>query len=254
MAARGLFRPRVSPADPKGRLMSDRNALKSALAAVARIVLLVLLCVASPLPAAEIPDCQRMLLNGEYAECLKATEEALKQNRYGEAWPILKAQAELLTGQSEAANQTVATALTRYNWSVRLRWLGREAALRSGNAEAGQKFFDEAKDLSEKFAWRYTDAEEMVVLGRVDLLNGIDARDVLDKRFERAKQRNPRSRDAWLAIGELSLDKHDDALAADVFRAALKLFPEDPDMHFGLGRALMSSDPKLAAEQLDAAI
>ena len=242
---------------PKGRQMSDRNALKFAASVsktARRLVLLGLLCVASSLPAAEIPDCQRMLLNGEYAECLKATEDALKQNRYGEAWPLLKAQAELLTGQSEAANLTVATALTRYNWSVRLRWVGRDAALRSGKAEAAQKFFEEIKDLSEKFAWRYTDAEEMVVLGRFDLLNGIDARDVLDKRFERAKQRNPRSRDAWLSIGELSLDKHDDALAADVFREALKLFPEDPDIHFGLARAMLSSDPKKAAEHLDAAI
>lgn len=204
--------------------------------------------------AAELVDCQRMLLTGEYTECIKATTEAITANRYGENWPLIKAQAELAQGQVEAATKTIAEGLTRYSWSVRLRWLGREAALKSGDDEGAKKLLAEINDFSQKYSWRYTDAEEMVVLGYVDLLNGVDARDVLDKRFEKAKARNPRSRDAWLAIGGLALDKHDDALAAEIFREALKAFPEDADIHFGLCRAFESSDPKIAEQHMDAAI
>ncbi len=204
--------------------------------------------------AAELVDCQRMLLTGEYDECIKATTEAITANRYGENWPILKAQAELAQGQIEAATKTIAEGLTRYSWSVRLRWLGRETALKAGDDEGAKKLLAEITDFSQKYSWRYTDAEEMVVLGYVELLNGVDAREVLDKRFEKAKARNPRSRDAWLAIGGLALDKHDDALAAEVFREALKVFPEDADIHHGLARAFESSDGKLAEQHMNAAI
>lgn len=219
-----------------------------------KCVVLSLVLLVSQANAAELVDCQRMLLTGEYAECIKATQEAIAANRYGENWPVIKAQAELATGDVEAAKKTLAEGLMRYSWSVRLRWLGREAALKSGDDEGAKKLLAEITDFAQKFSWRYTDAEEMVVLGYVDLLNGVDAREVLDKRFEKAKQRNPRSRDAWLAIGGLSLDKHDDALAAEVFAEALKLFPEDADIHFGLCRAFASSDGKQADQHMDATI
>lgn len=203
---------------------------------------------------AELVDCQRMLLTGEYAECIKATQEAITANRYGENWPIIKAQAELAIGQVEAATKTLNEGLMRYSWSVRLRWLAREAAFKSGDEDSATRLLAEINDFNTKYAWRYTDAEELVVLGYVDLLNGVDAREVLDKRFEKAKQRNPRSREVWLAIGGLALDKHDDALAAEVFREALKTFPDDPDIHFGLCRAFSTSDAKLADQHMDSAI
>lgn len=204
--------------------------------------------------AAELVDCQRMLLGGDYDECIKATTEGLAANRYGENWPLIKAQAELALGQVDAATKTINDGLMRYSWSVRLRWLGREASLKAGDDEAAKKLLAEIVEFNQKYSWRYTDAEEMVVLGNVDLLTGVDAREVLDKRFEKAKTRNPRARDPWLAIGNLALDKHDNALAAEIFKEALKAFPEDADVHFGLCRAYSDSDAKLADQHMTAAI
>lgn len=204
--------------------------------------------------AAELVDCQRWLITGEYQKCIDGTTEAITQNRFGEAWPVTKAQAELAIGQAGPALLTVKAALERYNWSVRLRWVGMEAARQSGDQDVAKKLLEELVDHSTRFSWRYTDSEEIVVLGRADLLTGADAKVVLSQRFEKAKQRNSRSRDAWLAIGELALDKHDSALAAEVFQEALKLFPEDPDIHFGLAQAFADSQRERSAKHLAAAL
>ncbi len=209
---------------------------------------------AAPASAAELVECQRWLIVGEYQKCIEGTTEAIMQNRFGEAWPVTKAQAEVATGQSAAALQTVKTALERYNWSVRLRWIGIDAARLSGDGETAKKLFDELVDHATRFAWRYTDSEEIVVLGKMDLLNGVDPKTVLSQRYEKAKQRNSRSRDAWLAIGELALDKHDSALAAEALQEALKLFPEDPDVHFGLVLATSDSQRDASAKHLEAAL
>ena len=47
----------------------------------------------------------------------------------------------------------------------------------------------------------------------------------------------PRSREAYLAGGQLALDKHDYALAAKRFEEGLKQLPDDPDLRCGLAQA-----------------
>ncbi|MFO0918094.1 MAG: hypothetical protein U0872_07250 [Planctomycetaceae bacterium] len=42
----------------------------------------------------------------------------------------------------------------RYNWSVRLRWIGVSAARLSGNADKGAQFLIEIQDLVGRSAWR----------------------------------------------------------------------------------------------------
>jgi tetratricopeptide (TPR) repeat protein len=85
-------------------------------------------------------------------------------------------------------------------------------------------------------------------------LLGLDARDVLDKRLFKARDRNRRSREPWLAIAEMAIEKNDLGFAAEVLSEALVEFPEDPDVNFGLARALSGSDPKNASLHLEAAL
>jgi len=215
---------------------------------------LFLMSAASRGVALELPQCQELFLSGKYEDCAHATQEAIAGGRYGEAWPVLKAQSQMVLGQYDAALLTIESALQRYSWSLRLRWLGRDAALRAGQAELAAIRLTEMIDLAARFPWRYTDPEEIVVMGQLDLMQNVDARDVLQKRFEVARQRSPRTREAWLAIGELAIDKHDAALAAETFRAGLKLHPNDPDLHFGLARALEDSNGAESAAEVEAAL
>jgi hypothetical protein len=127
--------------------------------------------------AAELAECREMLIRGDYQECILATHEAITKNRYGESWPLIKAQAEAASGQFDTSLMTIANGLRRYSWSIRLRWLAREAALRSGRAELADALLTEIRTLVKQFSWRYTDAEEIVILGLIDQLDGRDARD-----------------------------------------------------------------------------
>lgn len=204
--------------------------------------------------AAELNECREMLRTGQYAECIAATAEAFAKRRYGESWPVLQTEAEMALGRYGEALRTVELGVERYSWSIRLRWLGRDAALRNGQPELAETRLAEIRELIQKFSWRYTDAEELVVLGQIDQLDGKDAKDVLADRFEKARDRNKYTRGPWLAIGQLALDKDDAAFAAETFGEALKQFENDPDLHFGMAQALSSSDSQASMLHLAAAL
>lgn len=233
---------------------ADRARPATTLTILLATCLLTFVLPAQAVQAAELAECREMLIRGDYQECILATHEAITKNRYGESWPLIKAQAEAASGQFDTSLMTIANGLRRYSWSIRLRWLAREAALRSGRAELADALLTEIRTLVMQFSWRYTDAEEIVILGLIDQLDGRDAREILDERFEKAKLRSRTSREPWLAIGDLALRKNDDALAADNFKAALELFPDDPDFVSGLARAMASSDRQAAMIGIEAAL
>ena len=223
-------------------------------AAVVAVIFLTVVVPSAGVKAVELNECREMLIKGDYLACIEATHEAITKNRYGESWPVIKAQAEAAIGQFDTSLMTVANGLRRYSWSIRLRWLAREAALRSGRAELAEVLLTEIRTLVKQFSWRYTDAEELVILGQIDEFDGRDAREILDERFEKAKLRSRTSREPWLAIGNLALGKSDDSLAADNFKAALEQFPNDPDFTSGLSRAIASTDRQAATVGIEAAL
>ncbi|MFT4556721.1 MAG: tetratricopeptide (TPR) repeat protein [Planctomycetaceae bacterium] len=241
-----VFGSRLQPAPKSG--------FRECLATMLAVWLLTLIFPPQISRAAELAECRAMMIRGDYQACILATHEAITKNRYGESWPLIKAQAEASSGQFDASLMTIANGLRRYSWSIRLRWVARDASLRSGRAELADVLLTEIRTLSKQFSWRYTDAEEIVILGLIDALDGRDAREILDERFEKAKLRSRTSREPWLAIGNLALNKNDDSLAADNFKAALELFPDDPDFTSGLARAIASSDPPAAMLGIEAAL
>lgn len=252
---RQIFCPLPAATTSRPRLPGniDRSFRVRVATAVAVIFLTVVVPSAS-VKAAELAECRELLVKGDYQACIEATHEAITKNRYGESWPVIKAQAEAAIGQFDTSLMTVANGLRRYSWSIRLRWLARESALRSGRAELAEVLLTEIRTLVKQFSWRYTDAEELVILGQIDEFDGRDAREILDERFEKAKLRSRTSREPWLAIGNLALSKSDDSLAADNFKAALEQFPDDPDFTSGLARAIASTDRQAAAVGIEAAL
>jgi tetratricopeptide (TPR) repeat protein len=198
--------------------------------------------------AAEFDDCRNLLRRGEYEACIEKTTEAVARGVYGEAWPVLLAEAQLQLGRYPDAVETIMAGLKRYGWSIRLRWLLLQYAKYAGQPELGDLAQTEITQLVQASPWRYTDADNLVVLGRWALAQGADAKQVKQAFYERARRNNPAHREPQLALGELALDKQDYQLAADVFQQAVRQSPDDLDFQFGLARALHGSNPQAAAE------
>jgi tetratricopeptide (TPR) repeat protein len=209
---------------------------------------------AESLTADDLNEARRRYAAGEYAAAATDAAEALRANKYGEEWPVLKAQAELALGRFRDAHATVTAALARYPSSVRLRLAAYSAALHVGEAEEARTHLEEINRLATRAAWRYTGTEDLIAIGETALLARVDARDVLDNFFDRARKENPKHRQPYLAAGGLALAKHDSALAVEIFEEALKLFPDDADVHFGLAQALAQSDTERASVALTKAL
>lgn len=224
--------------------MSERRSL----ARIKRLVLLLvgsLTTCAMPVAArgADLQATRNLLRSGQYAEAITEADQALRDRVFGEDWVLIKAEAEMALGRPGDALQTIETGLIRYTWSIRLRWQGIPIARAAGKPERATVFDTEFADLPQRTAWRYNDADNLVVLGQAALQRGADPRTVLDSFYEKALKLSPAHREAHLAIGTLALDKQDFTLAAETFREAVKRFPRDADFAYGLGRSLLTTDP-----------
>lgn len=202
-----------------------------------------------PVEAAEpdVPTLSKLLRQGKYEECATQASAAIDRRAFGEDWYLLKAEAEAALGRYAAAWESIQAGLQRYSWSIRLRQAGIPIARATGREDQVPVWLNEIHDSAVRAAWRYTDPDSLVAIGRVALDAGADAREVLEQLFDRALKQNPQHREARLASGQLALDKQDFQLAAELFREALKQDPEDPDFQLGLAKALEHSDPPRAA-------
>ncbi|HWN94905.1 MAG TPA: hypothetical protein VNT99_07720, partial [Methylomirabilota bacterium] len=167
------------------------------------------------------------------------------EREYEEEWRTLLARSLCRVGQYEKAGITMSNALDRYSWSIPIRLLAHEVLPYAGATNRAAEALREIESLlSARTDWRFRDVASLIAVGKAMLLLGADPRRVLDNIYEQARKANPDSRDVYIAMGELALDKHDSALAAKQFNAGLRRFEDDPDMHFGLARAFQSGDRK----------
>ncbi len=213
-----------------------------------------LLTNATPTDGADLAQAQRVADAGRYEDALQEAATALEGNIYNDRWHLLKAKMELALGRRQAARSTLEWGLRRHASSIKLRWLAREAYRRTGDGESAERMLGEILKLAEAAPWRYSDAENLVVLGQAALEIGLDPKIVLKAFFQRAQQASVVSKSPAWAIGQLALDKHDFRLAASAFRDALVRFPDDADLLSGLAVAIRGSDPAGSLEALQAAL
>ncbi|MEZ6051902.1 MAG: tetratricopeptide repeat protein [Planctomycetaceae bacterium] len=204
--------------------------------------------------AADLAKAQRLAESGQYEEALQEAATALEGNIYYDRWHVLKAEMELMLGRWSEARATIEAGLSKHKNSIRLRWLGREAFRRTNDPEAADRMQAEILKEAEAAPWRYSDADNLVVLGNAALVLGVDPKDVLESLFERAEKAAAGSKAPPRAMGQLALDKHDFKLAASTFRKALDRFPDDADFHYGLANAIRTSNPEESAEHLQQAL
>ncbi|MEE3371471.1 MAG: tetratricopeptide repeat protein [Planctomycetota bacterium] len=203
---------------------------------------------------ANIFDAEELFASGQYTKCVEVATAEIKKRNFSEPWRILKTRAEMAQGQYATACETIEAALSQFPGSIRLRWLAHEVLPFSGKAEKSRVLLNELERIAGANPGRYSDAGNLITLGQYYLHKGADARQVLNVFFKPVKTRLPDYVDIYLACGELALSKHDYELAAEEFRRAEKLMPLHPQVHYGLARALASSQPELAGEALEKAL
>ncbi len=218
------------------------------------LVAVVLVTAANAATGADLTAARQDFIAGHYEQCASVAQAALQAREDAEEWGPLLCETLLIQGRYPEALTVATNALARESRSIRLRWSVREALLANGQTLAAAGITAEIQRLFTTRNWVYRDPRDLVVFGRVALLDGTDPKLVLDRLYDRVKKANPKVREVYLAGGELALDKHDFALAAKLFQEGLKELPEDADLHFGLARAYAPSDHKLMLASLATAL
>jgi predicted Zn-dependent protease len=201
---------------------------------------------------ADLEDAQKLYLSGQYTQCLTLAQQGLSERPRWEDWQVLLTETLLTLGRYPDAQVVISNAVERGYVSLRLCWLAREVFLSNGQTNEAEEMVN--RILQAAANGRVGDAASLVVLARAALLKHADPKLVLDRMLNASRKRDPKSRDVYLAIGELALDKHDFALAAKTFQEGLQQLPDDPDLLQGLARAYEPSQQALMVETAEAAL
>ena len=209
------------------------------------------LLAALDLPGAEGEEARRAFIAGNYNQSIALCEAAVRNNEPGEIWRLLLAECYVTVGKYPEAQKTALDAKDRHATSVRMRWTVYEVLRQCGQPTLADPLLNEIIAVANASPNAYRDAGSLVAVGKAAILRGADPKQVLEKLFDQAKRREPENREAYLAAGNLALDKNDFELAAAQFREGLKRFANDPDFHFGLARAYAPSDAKEMSASLE---
>ncbi|MBU6398735.1 MAG: tetratricopeptide repeat protein [Verrucomicrobia bacterium] len=203
---------------------------------------------------ADLAEGERLLQHGDYAGCIRQAQAAIRASEWDETWPLLLAKAQLAVGQYAEAQTTVTNALRRFDNNVPLLLVAYDVLTANGQTNRARDVLDSLSELAGTRARYVRDAPGLVALGKAALLLGADPKLVLENFLDQAKRVDANNRDAWLASGDLALDKSDYQLAAQTFTEALKKFPRDPDVEFGLARAYAPSNAAQMGKALEAVL
>ncbi|MEM9659143.1 MAG: hypothetical protein AAF961_12350, partial [Planctomycetota bacterium] len=235
--------------------MSNHTA---ALARSAKSTLSILVALALAAPkvsaAANIEAAEQLFRSGQYEKCARLAAAQIDQRVYIEKWVAWKVQAELAAGDYEAALRTVQQGVDESPFNVALRMLAYEALLYNGQTASAQAELDRLERLVIANPRRFTRPDERVWLGKLFLLKGADARQVLELFYDPVVKQWPNFAAAPLASAELALDKGDNGLAAEMLASAPDSASADPIFHYLVARAYSNDDPERASASLDRAL
>jgi cytochrome c-type biogenesis protein CcmH/NrfG len=199
------------------------------------------------------PSAKELFWAGKYVECADAARKAVAADRYSEEARLMLVAAELELGKFDEAKADVELAMESFRASIRLKWLAR-SVYRFHSSELVAAMEKQIRELIEGQPYRYSEYQDQVVAARFFLSQGFDPKKALDSLLTPMKKRYPEKAGAFLAAGDLALEKQDFALAAQNYSQAAKLEPGNPDAHFGVAKAFAPSDDKKAEAALREAL
>ncbi|TWT33919.1 tetratricopeptide repeat protein [Posidoniimonas corsicana] len=223
---------------------------------VAAHVLLLTVIGASVAPslAATVSEAEKLLLKGSYEECIELAEAEIEEGIRLEQWRHVKAEAELAIGRYADAMATVEEGLESYPQSIRMRMLAHQVFRFNGRDELAAMHLGRVGQLIETRSRRYWSTNDLLTLGRYLLMQGEDARRVLELCYDPITAQHPDFIIGHLASAELALEKYDHALAAQTLESAPEAAQSDPRYHYLLARAFADGDPKRASAALAKAL
>lgn len=207
-----------------------------------------------PIASAQtLEDTQQDYLHGKYEDVIMAAKKQVAEGSSSD-WRMLLVQSLMAVGRYGEAYTNALNGLTDFPIRLRMYLLAREAALYQNDLRGANRVLAQAQDLIEQRRLRDTGGENLVAMGEAMILLGVEPQIVLENCYRPAEQMESAPREAFLASGQLAINKHDYSLAADVYRAGLKKFPDDPDMNAGLAKAFEPGDREEMLKAADAAL
>jgi tetratricopeptide (TPR) repeat protein len=203
---------------------------------------------------ADIAEAQKLFQTGRYEECARAVEQGIDDDPWAEPWRHLKIKNELATGKYEEAMASLEDALRRFPASIPLHLLGRDIYRFNGREKDASAEMGAIASLLRNGLRRSVDSSGFIAMGRFYVLQGEDARKVLDQCYDVVTKRDPDCIEAYFAIAEMALSKEDYALAAQTLRKAPKAAALDPQFHYLLASALEPDDRAGTAKALAEAL
>lgn len=211
-----------------------------------------------PLPvsvrAQTLEEAQDLYWRGNYTEVVKSAKKKIEDGTYRTDWRMLLVRTLLTLGRYDEAYTNATQGLNSYSSNIGMRLLARETALYKNNPAEANRRLAEIKAFLEQRQPSARNGEELVALGQALLLLGVEPRLVLENCFQQAQKMDSPPRSAFLAAGQLALEKHDYKLAADAFRNGLAKFPKDPDIRAGLAQAYEPGDREEMQKAIQAAL
>lgn len=212
------------------------------------------LLVAPQAGAQTLDQTRREAALGHYDAVIEAARKKVAAGDYLDGWRVLLVRTLLTEGRYAEARTNALAGVDDFPGSMQLRLLARETALFQNDPAAAAKHLAEIKYLIERRGRVDQSGDNLVALGRALILLGVEPRLALENCFQKAYEMEPPVREAYLASGQLALDKHDFTLAADAFRAGLKKFPDDPDLQVGVALAFENGDREEMLKAVQAAL
>ncbi len=204
--------------------------------------------------AADLAQARSAFYRGEYEDCIALTRGEVDKGIWNDVWSRQLIECLLVTGRYDEACQVYEQVAERFSNSIPLRVLAARAYRFAGRSEQGDRLLNQIPELLQSAPWRFSDRDNLLAIGRYLLSLGEDARAVLDAFYDRSLKADPSYVDAHLAIAELALDKTDYREAVKSLELAVKLRADDPQIHFLLAKAWLSSDPERASQALQTAL
>ena len=195
-----------------------------------------------------------LLARGDYELVARIGEAAVEKGLKAPEWRILRFKALREMGQIETALEESRKALVVLPGQFEILLLRHDLAQMLGRADVAAESLKGLNEAAKSKPAKDRTAMESVMLGRAALMLGADAQKVIAQYFKVAQGKDAKLEVAYLAEGNLALDKDDAKRAADVFRAGLKAHGETADLRLGLARAFQSSDREKSAESLKKAL
>ncbi len=205
--------------------------------------------------AADLDDAEALFAAGEYDACQAVAADAVERGIWNVRWPMLLIRCQMTTGQYPAALETYQAASKRFTFNALPLQLQGVEVFRMNNLpdEAEQelvRIHDRVRDSLNRFMSK----ESMIAIGRYLATRGEDARQILERFYDRSIESDPKFVDAYVASAELALQKHDYQLAASAIEKAIPLQPDDPYLYYLQSRAWKGGDPERSAAALQLAL